>query len=248
MKPVYLPNFVIALVRTPRLPPTFAQFAVPLSLNKLDLKNYLKNAYGIKVLGVRSSIRQQPVEIEQQGGARRYVRKQAEKRMIIEMEEPFVWPEEPQDLTKYFIYTPIPTYYESDDGKLTVANADSITNSTRISRSLERRCARRAWMERGTDLRKAKQEGGCHLLFRKCVMARQRFLARKHQRRNSPTLTSLQPPERDKINRNPESRLDQIELKGCVFEPCIVNIEMYDMTTRMIDVNIKEVLSFVFRL
>ncbi|TGJ72133.1 hypothetical protein EYR41_004043 [Orbilia oligospora] len=101
MKPVYLPNFVIALVRTPRLPPTFAQFAVPLSLNKLDLKNYLKNAYGIKVLGVRSSIRQQPVEIEQQGGARRYVRKQAEKRMIIEMEEPFVWPEEPQDLTKF---------------------------------------------------------------------------------------------------------------------------------------------------
>ncbi|KAK6515305.1 hypothetical protein TWF506_007650 [Arthrobotrys conoides] len=101
MKPVYLPNFVIALVRTPRLPPTFAQFAVPLSLNKLDLKNYLKNAYGIKVLGVRSSIRQQPVEVEQQGGARRWVRKQSEKRMIIEMEEPFVWPEEPQDLTKF---------------------------------------------------------------------------------------------------------------------------------------------------
>ncbi|KAK6499791.1 hypothetical protein TWF481_010149 [Arthrobotrys musiformis] len=101
MKQIYLPNFVIALVRTPRLPPTFAQFAVPLSLNKLDLKNYLKNAYGIKVLGVRSSIRQQPVEIEQQGGARRYVRKQAEKRMIIEMEEPFVWPEEPKDLTKF---------------------------------------------------------------------------------------------------------------------------------------------------
>ncbi|KAK6531184.1 hypothetical protein TWF281_008009 [Arthrobotrys megalospora] len=101
MKQVYLPNFVIALVRTPRLPPTFAQFAVPLSLNKLDLKNYLKNAYGLKVLGIRSSIRQQPVETEQQGGARRYVRKQAEKRMIVEMEEPFVWPEEPQDLTKF---------------------------------------------------------------------------------------------------------------------------------------------------
>ncbi|KAK6363479.1 hypothetical protein TWF730_000911 [Orbilia blumenaviensis] len=101
MKQIYLPNFVIALVRTPRLPPTFAQFAVPLSLNKLDLKNYLKNAYGIKVLGVRSSIRQQPVEVEQRGGSRRWVRKQAEKRMIIEMEEPFVWPEEPQDLTKF---------------------------------------------------------------------------------------------------------------------------------------------------
>ena len=84
--------------------------------------------------------------------------------------------------------------------------------------------------------------------FRKCVMARRRFLARKHRRKNSPTLTSLQLPERDKINRNPESRLDQIELKGCVFEPCIVNIEMYDMTTKMIDVNIKEVLSSVLRL
>ncbi|KAF3901492.1 hypothetical protein ABW20_dc0103861 [Dactylellina cionopaga] len=101
MKHIHLPNFVIALIRTPKLPPTYAQFSVPLSLNKLDLKNYLRNAYGVNVLGVRSSIRQQPVEVEQHGKTRRYVRKRPEKRMTIEMAEPFVWPEAPKDLSKF---------------------------------------------------------------------------------------------------------------------------------------------------
>ncbi|KAK6544582.1 hypothetical protein TWF694_001270 [Orbilia ellipsospora] len=112
MKNIYLPNFVIALVRTPKLPPTFAQFSVPLSFNKLDLKNYLKNAYGLSVLGIRSAIRQQAVEMKQIGKKRTYIRRRSEKRMTVEMAEPFVWPEEPKDLEKFDnqLYTNIEKY------------------------------------------------------------------------------------------------------------------------------------------
>ncbi|KAF3923990.1 hypothetical protein ABW21_db0203162 [Orbilia brochopaga] len=115
MKNIYLPNFVIALLRTPRLPPTYAQFSVPLNFNKLDLRNYLKNAYGLRVIGIRSSIRHSPVILEQKrGGPKRYMRKRAEKRMTIEMTEPFVWPEEPTDLSKYdnALYKNIEKYRE----------------------------------------------------------------------------------------------------------------------------------------
>lgn len=98
------PNVVIALVRTPRLPPTFAQFSVPLKFNKLDLKNYLQNAYGIFPLSIRSSIRQQAVETVMIGKTRRYKRKQPEKRMTIEMKEPFIWPEDIKDFTKYVFW------------------------------------------------------------------------------------------------------------------------------------------------
>ncbi|KAF3926565.1 hypothetical protein AA313_de0203413 [Arthrobotrys entomopaga] len=112
MKNIYLPNFVIALIRTPKLPPTFAQFSVPLSFNKLDLKNYLQNAYGLNVLGIRSSIRQQAVEATQKGRSRTYIRRRSEKRMTIEMAEPFVWPEGPTDLEKFDnkLYTNIEKY------------------------------------------------------------------------------------------------------------------------------------------
>ncbi|KAF3935523.1 hypothetical protein ABW19_dt0201433 [Dactylella cylindrospora] len=115
MKNIYLPNFVIALIRTPRLPPNFAQFAVPLNLNKLDLRNYLQNAYKINPLSIRSSIRHAAVELVMEGKTRRYKRKRAEKRMTIEMKDPFVWPEEPKDLSKFDheLYMNIEKYRDS---------------------------------------------------------------------------------------------------------------------------------------
>ncbi|EPS36066.1 hypothetical protein H072_10502 [Dactylellina haptotyla CBS 200.50] len=115
MKNIYLPNFVIALIRTPKLPPNYAQFSVPLSFNKLDLKNYLKNLYGINALGIRSSIRQQAVELTYNNKTRSYARRRSEKRMTVELAEPFIWPEEPKDLSKFDnkLYTNIEKYKEA---------------------------------------------------------------------------------------------------------------------------------------
>ncbi|EWC45377.1 hypothetical protein DRE_00776 [Drechslerella stenobrocha 248] len=129
-------------MRTPRLPPTFAQFSVPLNLNKLDLRNYLQNAYGLKVIGIRSFVRHSPVQVERKRSGTRYVRKRAEKLMTIEMREPFVWPEEPKDLTKFdhALYTNIEKFREKayenarDAGKQRIIPSDS---RRKLSQALE---------------------------------------------------------------------------------------------------------------
>lgn len=60
--PPYSPNFVLTLLRPrPDAPANFASFLTPLNLNKLDLKDYLYNAYGIHVLSVRSYVQQTAV-------------------------------------------------------------------------------------------------------------------------------------------------------------------------------------------
>src|SRR5690606_17179737 len=48
------PNHVITLLRNKHLPPTHAQFHVPLTFNKLDLKDYLFHLYNVEVRSVRS--------------------------------------------------------------------------------------------------------------------------------------------------------------------------------------------------
>ncbi|KAM3067257.1 mitochondrial 54S ribosomal protein YmL41 [Clarireedia jacksonii] len=104
-KQIFLPNFTLTLLRTPNLPPTFASFIVPLNLNKLDLRDYLYNAYGIEVRGVRSYIQQQkltqgkPNALRQK--PRQWFRPRSIKRMTVEMAKPFVWPEEPKDLSPW---------------------------------------------------------------------------------------------------------------------------------------------------
>ncbi|MCJ1324114.1 hypothetical protein MMC10_000776 [Thelotrema lepadinum] len=105
-KEVWLPNFTITLLRTPNLPSNMASFIVPLHLNKLDLKDYLWNAYRLPVLAVRSYITQSPVRQDKPGApnpvARRWYRTRSTKRMIVELGEgehggPFVWPDEVKD-------------------------------------------------------------------------------------------------------------------------------------------------------
>ncbi|KAJ5620415.1 hypothetical protein N7510_004399, partial [Penicillium lagena] len=100
---VYLPSFVVALVRTPNLSPQYAQFRVPLSFNKLDLRDYLKNVYGVGVRSIRSYVEMQPVtRVTRDGKGRGPIRRpKSEKRMTVELVEPFVWPEEPKDLTPW---------------------------------------------------------------------------------------------------------------------------------------------------
>ncbi|KAJ5370862.1 54S ribosomal protein [Penicillium cataractarum] len=102
-KQVFLPEFVIALVRTPFLSPRYAQFRVPLNFNKLDLRDYLQNLYGVGVVSVRSYIEQQPITRMTRDGRNvgAWRRPQAQKRMTVELREPFVYPEEPKDLSPW---------------------------------------------------------------------------------------------------------------------------------------------------
>jgi large subunit ribosomal protein L23 len=94
----------LTLLRTPNLPPTFASFLVPLKLNKLDLRDYLWNCYGIPVSSVRSYIQLQKIEQGKPGARRptprKWTRPKSIKKMTVEMDSPFVWPEVP-DLEKW---------------------------------------------------------------------------------------------------------------------------------------------------
>ena len=95
------PNFTLTLLRTPHLPPTFATFIAPLNLNKLDIRDYLFHVYGVTCLKVRSYVQQQRVRQGKPGelrpAPRRWYRPRAVKRMTVEMDKPFVWPEAPKD-------------------------------------------------------------------------------------------------------------------------------------------------------
>lgn len=101
------PEFVIALIRTPHLPPRFAQFYVPLEFNKLDMRDYMKRAYGVKVLTIRSFVEQQKVTRERKFGKPGYGplrRPKSKKKMTIEMTEPFSWPEPPKSGEEYVLF------------------------------------------------------------------------------------------------------------------------------------------------
>ena len=74
-------------------PPSFATFKVPLTFNKLDLRDYLHNVYGVRTLGVRSQLRQQRVRRSKVHG--RITRPPPIKTMTAELARPFVWPARP---------------------------------------------------------------------------------------------------------------------------------------------------------
>lgn len=98
------PEFTIALIRTPFLPPRYASFYVPLSFNKLDMRDYLQRLYGVDIIGVRSYIEQQKITRERPMGKYGYGRirrPESKKRMTVEMAQPFVWPETPKDTAPY---------------------------------------------------------------------------------------------------------------------------------------------------
>ncbi|KAI6247629.1 54S ribosomal protein L41, mitochondrial [Erysiphe necator] len=95
-KKIYLPDFTITLLNTPHSPPTFASFIVPLKFNKLDMRDYLWNMYNVRCLDVRSYIIQQKIQFDRPNvirPRREAYRPKAVKRMTIEMEQGFVWPE-----------------------------------------------------------------------------------------------------------------------------------------------------------
>lgn len=93
-KEVYFPKARLILLRpNAKHTPYQAKFIVPKSFNKLDLRDYLFNLYGLRALNITTQLLHG-----------RYVRLSAFsgrfrgpqiKKMTIEMEQPFVWPEEP---------------------------------------------------------------------------------------------------------------------------------------------------------
>lgn len=123
-KPVYLPDFTLTLLRTPFLPPTFAKFIVPLHLNKLDMRDYLWHAYGVKCANIRSFVQQQKVRQDDPNSKRpmprRWYRGPAIKKMTVEMDKPFVWPDEPKDWTPYGrdLYKAAEEYSEKEQQKM----------------------------------------------------------------------------------------------------------------------------------
>ncbi|QIW99348.1 hypothetical protein AMS68_004866 [Peltaster fructicola] len=86
-KQVYLPDFSITLHRRSHLGPRHATFTVPLWFSKLDLRDYLFHAYDPSYLKEDYAV-----------PTRRYYRPQSIKRMTVELESPFEWPEPPKDL------------------------------------------------------------------------------------------------------------------------------------------------------
>ncbi|CAG8920899.1 unnamed protein product [Penicillium salamii] len=102
-KPVYMPQFRIALVHNPNNSPKYAQFRVPLSFNKFDLRSYLWNLYGVGVLGIRSYVQAQGItRITRDGkGYGPWRRPKSQKRMTVELKEPFAWPEAPKDMAPF---------------------------------------------------------------------------------------------------------------------------------------------------
>ncbi|PLB47272.1 ribosomal protein L23 family protein [Aspergillus steynii IBT 23096] len=103
-KQIYLPDFTIALMRTPYLPPRYASFYVPLNFNKLDIRDYLQRLYGVDVLSVRSFVEQQKVtrlKPKDKFGYGKWRRPMSKKKMTVEMKQPFVWPETPKDMAPW---------------------------------------------------------------------------------------------------------------------------------------------------
>lgn len=74
---------------------------VPLNMNKLDLRDYLFHAYGVRVFSIRSFVKLSPIRSVEPGserdlpGKRRHWRPKNTKKMMVQLEKPFVWPEEP---------------------------------------------------------------------------------------------------------------------------------------------------------
>ena len=88
----------------PTAPPNFASFIVPLKLNKLDMRDYLWNVYGVSCTSVRSYIQMQKLRNDKKGAKRpvwKKYRPRSIKKMLVELDKPFVFPKEMEDLSLY---------------------------------------------------------------------------------------------------------------------------------------------------
>ncbi|KAG0234328.1 hypothetical protein BGW42_006720 [Actinomortierella wolfii] len=96
LKKIYFPSQIIKLVRNgPNVPATSntLTFRVPPSMNKMDLKSYLRNIYNIKVQTVRTA--NMPVKVAGVGNNTMLKRPKFKKAIVTFEGEPFTWPEAP---------------------------------------------------------------------------------------------------------------------------------------------------------
>lgn len=97
--------FTVNLRRTDNLSPRFAKFHVPLWFSKLDLRDYLYHVYDVRILGVRSYVKVQPIKRGTDDVSypkpKRWYRPPAQKFMTVQLEEPFVWPQAPGDFAPW---------------------------------------------------------------------------------------------------------------------------------------------------
>ncbi|CAI1853766.1 hypothetical protein SEUBUCD646_0B05110 [Saccharomyces eubayanus] len=91
---VYLPKARIILLRpNAKHTPYQAKFIVPKSFNKLDLRDYLYHIYGLRAMNITTQLLHGKFNRMNLQTTR--FREPQIKKMTIEMEEPFIWPEEP---------------------------------------------------------------------------------------------------------------------------------------------------------
>ncbi|KAH7031090.1 uncharacterized protein B0I36DRAFT_323176 [Microdochium trichocladiopsis] len=102
-KQVFLPSHLVTMLRPkPTTPPTLATFRVPLTFNKLDMRDYLLHAYKVETAGIRSLVAQQPIDKPKPNEKPRRVRRpRSIKLMIVELVKPFVWPAEARDASAW---------------------------------------------------------------------------------------------------------------------------------------------------
>lgn len=99
-KSVYLPTARIRLLRpNAKHTPYQAKFVVPRNFNKFDLRDYLWHVYGLRALNITVQLLHAKFE-RGINDLSRY-RGPQYKKMTIDMEEPFIWPELPVEASKF---------------------------------------------------------------------------------------------------------------------------------------------------
>ena len=90
---IWFPNIQFTLLKYDG-PSNIACFKVPLNLNKLDIKNYLKSIYHIDALQVNTRIYEQPAAVKLNGGVSQEAGplSKTHKKAYVTLREPFVWP------------------------------------------------------------------------------------------------------------------------------------------------------------
>ncbi|KAH7587580.1 54S ribosomal protein L41, mitochondrial [Nakaseomyces glabratus] len=93
-KKLYFPKARVILLRpNAKHTPYQAKFIVPKSFNKLDLRDYLFHVYGLRAMNVTTQLLHGRYERAGNIASPRYRGPQI-KKMTIDMNEPFIWPEE----------------------------------------------------------------------------------------------------------------------------------------------------------
>lgn len=98
-KKVYFPKARVCLLRpNAKHTPYQAKFLVPRNFNKMDLRDYLWHVYGLRALNVTVQLLHAKFTRGMDDHAR--YRAPQYKKMTIDMEEPFIWPELPESVVE----------------------------------------------------------------------------------------------------------------------------------------------------